>query len=163
MELNWNTTSEAWWSQDSTKIIYREQNFGGAATTVEPGGRNTRLVIARLIDRQPKPYTPPAPISDVRPVGDAVHTGRPGTVARKQRCRRQGTYTVRGAVFGTAEVTLQQNLSGPQPLISDVAVSYDNFSYDGINVINGTEHVFLLLLGRGPSSLPLSSGTPTLR
>ena len=141
--VNWNTTSEAWWTPDSTKIIYKEQNFGGAATSLEPGARNSRLVIVRLTDRQPKPYTPPAPISDVVPWATPYTPGDPEPW-RENNAPPAGTYTVQGTVFGSAQVTIQQNVSGPQPLTSEVAISYDNFSYDGLNVINGNERVTLL-------------------
>lgn len=139
---DWNAGADPHFSPDGTAIVYRERNNGD--TTIEPGGRNTRLVIAHLVDREPHPYTPPDPAPDTIPWATPYTPGDPAPF-RSTLLPPEGTYTLEGTTLGRAEVTITHDTeSGPTPVVGEVAVSYDNFSNDGINVLNGTERVIRL-------------------
>lgn len=147
-DLEWNPRADPHWSPDGTAIAYRELN-GGGAEHADGTGRDSRAIIVRMIEREPQPYTAPAPTPDIVPWGEEYVPGSP-TPFRNTLLPPEGTYTVNGAVFGTAEVTVTHFTGGSTPVVSDVAVSYANFSNDGVNVINGTERVVRL-----PESTPI--------
>lgn len=148
---DWNARADPHFSPDGTAIVYRETNHGVGVPDAETS-RNVRWVIARLVDREPQPYTPPDPAPDVIPWATPYTPGDPEPF-RASLLPPEGTYTLQGAVFGSAEVTIEHDTdSGPTPVMGEVAVSYDNFSLDGINVINGTERAI---------RLPYPQSTPT--
>ncbi len=145
---NWNGMADPRWSYDGTSVAYWQALVtspacGGAnplpCPTYTDNGRHTRLMIARLTSRTPKPYTPPAPRSDVVPWGTPAPEGAPPPV---RILAPAGTWTLRGQSFGSALVHIVHNSAGTQ--ITHVDAAYTNFSDDGIHVINGTESADLL-------------------
>jgi hypothetical protein len=135
----WNARADPHWSPDGTAVVYRDQNSVGAAHA-DGSGRESRAVIARLVEREPQIYTPPAPTPDEVPWGEPYVPGSPPPF-RSTLLPPAGTYTVNGSVNGSAEVTITHFTAGPTPVVEEVSVSYQDFSNDGINVINGTERV----------------------
>jgi hypothetical protein len=141
----WLAGADPAWSPDGTKVVYYQRRFNcdPARTTcknLEPGGRQARLMIASLNDREPStPLPPPDPVDDLIPwgipytPGDALPPSRPIVPA--------GTYTLNG-VSGSAQVIIGTGPSrfkaGDLENIS-VEVTYYNYSADGINFIDGTE------------------------
>jgi hypothetical protein len=97
-------------------------------------------MIARFPDLEPSPAIAPRPASDAVPwgtpytVGDAFPT-RPHLPA--------GTYTVRGALSGSASVMITTDSTNTR--IMAIKVSYANFSDQRGRVINGTESASLLI------------------
>lgn len=152
-DLEWSARADPMFSPDGTSIVYRELNHGVGAPDAETG-RSSRIVIARLVDREPQPYTPPEPAPDVIPWATPYTPGDPMPV-RSTLLTPEGTYTLPGAVFGSAEVTIEHDTtSGPTPVVAEVAVDYDDFSMDGINVINGTERVVRLPFPQSTTTAP---------
>jgi hypothetical protein len=135
----WNARADPHWSPDGTAVVYRDQNSVGAAHA-DGSGREARAVIARLVERTPQPYTPPEPTPDEVPWGEPYVPGSPAPF-RSTLLPPEGTYTVNGLANGSAEVTITHFTDGPTPVIEEVSVSYQDFSNDGINVVNGTERV----------------------
>jgi hypothetical protein len=142
-DQEWSARADPHWSPDSTSIVYRELSHGVGAPDSETG-RDSRIVIARLVEREPQPYTPPEPAPDVISWATPYTPGDPEPF-RSSLLTPEGTYTLQGEASGTAEVTIAHDTtSGPTPVISEVAVTYDNFSMDGANVIDGTERAVRL-------------------
>ena len=132
----WNATSDPRFSPDDTEIVYSEHNFTGA--NQEPGGRDTRLVIARLVDRKPFHWAPPAPAADVVPWAKPYKAGDPEPY-RASAVPPAGVYKLQGKT-GYADVTIKFG-EGSRPVVTEVVATYNNFSLDGLNVINGSESV----------------------
>ncbi|MCX5085682.1 hypothetical protein [Streptomyces sp. NBC_00401] len=139
---NWNAAADPVWLADSTAVVYTENLACGAnptphrcADSTEPGGRNSRVMVARFPDFKPTAPATPAPVSD-RTWGQPYD---PSTPAQPSKPVPTGTYTLRGKVQGSATVQITNNSAGTQSL--SVAVAYRNFSDDGTNIINGTEKV----------------------
>lgn len=153
---NWNAAADPVWLADSTAVVYTENLACGAnpaphrcADSTEPGGRNSRLMIARFPDLKPSAPVTPAPVSD-KTWGQPYD---PSTPVQQPKPVPTGTYTLRGKVQGTATVQITNNSSGTQAL--GIAVSYSNYSDDGTNIINGTEkveHVSNTALGCTPGT-----------
>jgi hypothetical protein len=145
---NWNASADPAWSPDGTAIVYGQRLVtapacGGAnplpcPESNEPGGRRSRLMVARLTSRDPLPVRdePIAPVSDEVPWGTPYE---PGTPIPVRPYPPAGTYTLQGRVFGEAEVEITWNAENTA--ISTVAASYTDFSDDGYHVLNGTESV----------------------
>jgi hypothetical protein len=145
---NWNAMADPSWSPDGTAVVYRQNLVtapacGGAnplpcPESNEPGGRRTRLMIARLTSRDPLPVRdepiPPAP--DEVPWGTPYEPGTPTPVRPYPPA---GTYTLHGRVFGEAEVEITWNAENTT--VSTVSVSYSDYSDDGYHVLNGSESV----------------------
>lgn len=149
----WNVGADPAWSPDGTAIAYYQLLVGPPACNTptppepapcpvshEPGGRLSRLMIARLTDRMATPPQPqPQPVSDTVPWGLSYAAGSPVPPARPQV--PAGTYTLAGRT-GSATVVITH---GPSPLpnqiteVVGVKVTYDRYSADGSNVIDGTE------------------------
>lgn len=139
---NWNAAADPAWLADSTAVVYTENLACGAnptphrcADSTEPGGRNSRVMIARFPDSKPSAPVAPAPVSDKtwgRPYD-------PNTPPQQPKPVPTGTYTLRGKAQGSATVQITDNSSGTQTL--SVAVDYSNYSDDGTNIIDGTEKV----------------------
>lgn len=139
----WSARADPHWSPDSTAIVYRELSHGVGAPDAETG-RDSRIVIARLVEREPQTYTPPEPAPDVIPWATPYTPGDPEPF-RSSLVPPEGTYTLQGTASGAAEVQIvHDTTSGPTPVVSEVAVSYDDFSMDGANLINGTERAIRL-------------------
>jgi hypothetical protein len=141
---NWNGRADPRWSPDGTSIVYWQSLVSAPAcggtnplscpASTEPGGRRTRLMIARLTSRTPTASPVVAPISDVVPWGTPFDPAAPGLVRAHLPA---GTYTLRGKVFGTARFTVTENAA--RSAVASVSASYTNYSDDGVHVINGTE------------------------
>ena len=140
----WVGGADPAWSPDSTAVVYYQRqgcNSGSSCPeSMEPGGRQARLMIARLIDRKPRrskvrrqlvhdeipwgiPYEP----------GDSLPPERPTVPA--------GAYLLR-CEHGWADV---QITDGPSRFNSEhrevaaVTVTYHHCSVDGLTFVDGTE------------------------
>jgi hypothetical protein len=147
---NWNAAADPVWLANSTAVVWAENQVvspacGGAnplpcPVSAEPGGRHSRVMIARFPTLEPSPQVAPRPTSDAVPwgtpytAGDAFPT-RPHLPA--------GSYTVRGARSGSASVVITTDSSGTR--IMTIKVSYANYSDQRGRVINGTESASLLI------------------
>lgn len=141
-DRNWNAAADPAWLADSTAVVYTENLACGAnptphrcADSTEPGGRNSRLMIARFPDFKPTAPVTPAPVSDT--TWGVPYD--PDTTPQAAKPIPAGTYTMRGKAQGSATVRITNNSAGTQPL--SVAVDYRDYSDDGTNIINGTEKV----------------------
>ena len=138
--------ADPWWSLDGTRIVYFQiltvaPDCGGAnplpcPNSTEPGGRTVRLMLATLTSRKPLRWKPMPPIPDIVPWGQPYVPGCPNPVVVPLPA---GNYTLDGKVSGHAEVAFVENSA--QPSVNTVAVTYYNFSDNGINFISGTEKV----------------------
>jgi len=141
----WLAGADPAWSPDSTAVVYYQRRGCNPSPaecppSTEPGGRESRLMIARLTDREPsQPLPPPKPVDDFIPwgtpytFGEQLPPSRPVVPA--------GTYILMGE-SGSAEVVITDGPSrfreGDLEIVS-VAVTYKNYSADGINFVDGTE------------------------
>jgi hypothetical protein len=143
---NWNAAADPDWLANSAAVVWAENFACGAnapgnycAGSPEPGGRNSRVMIARL-GLPPSPAVPPAPILNTAPASWAVpytigQQGLPSFVPPAS-----GTYTINGNVFGSATVVITDNSTGSA--IQSMDVTYHNYvQSQGLNIINGTEDV----------------------
>jgi hypothetical protein len=143
---NWNAMADPRWSPDGTRVVYWQSQVispacGGSnplpcPLPTEPGGRRFRMMIAMFASRKPLSIKPPAPISDDVPWGTPYV---PGSPLPKYTVLPEGTYTLHGTASGSARVTITQ--TADHRGIKTVGVSYENYSDDGENFINGTEQV----------------------
>jgi hypothetical protein len=144
----WNGRANPAWSPDGTNVVYWQALATAPAcgpanpsvptcpTSFEPGGRRTRLMIAKLVSRRPQPLPtgPVQTVSDTVPWGIAYQVGSP---LPSRTHIPAGTYTLNGKVFGSATVVVTENSALTS--VASVSVTFTNFSDDGINIINGTE------------------------
>ena len=143
---NWNARSDPRWSPDGTSVVYWQALVSSPACggvnplrcpdSTEPGGRRSRLMLARLTSRKPLSLPPPAPISDTVRWGTVYE---PGSAFPSRASIPPGTYVLKGKVSGEAKVQIadKPDHSG----IDTISVAYTNYSDDRIHVINGTERV----------------------
>jgi hypothetical protein len=141
----WLAGADPAWSPDSTAVVYYQRRGCNPAPatcppSTEPGGRNSRLLIARLTDRKPsQPLPPPDPVDDLIPWGIPYTLGDPLPPVRP--IVPAGTYTLMGE-SGSAEVVITDGPSrfneGELEVVS-VSVRYANYSADGFNFVDGTE------------------------
>jgi hypothetical protein len=142
----WNGRADPKWSRDGTRIVYTEAITESPACggknplpcfeSTEDGGRNERIMVAQLTDREPFDL----PVVDPRP--DIIPWGTPfppGSSFPDREGVPPGNYTLRGKVSGWADVSLEGDKE--RGLISSVSVTYHNFSDDGLNVLVGSESV----------------------
>jgi hypothetical protein len=142
---NWNAAADPVWLADSSGVVWAENLACGANPTphqcsdsTEPGGRNSRVMMARFPTLPASRPQAPAPISNTAPSKWAIpYTGQalPPSVAFLPA----GTYTIEGPVRGFATVVVTDNGAGTG--IQSIQATYDNYSQDGRHVINGTESV----------------------
>ncbi|MEU5107570.1 MULTISPECIES: hypothetical protein [unclassified Streptomyces] len=139
---HWNAAADPVWLADSTAVVYAENLACGAnptphrcADSTEPGGRNSRLMIARFPDLEPSTAVSPAPVSD-KTWGLPYD---PDTTPEQAKPVPAGTYTLPGRAQGSATVRITNTSAGTQSL--SIAVDYSNYSDDGTNIINGSEKV----------------------
>ena len=142
----WNGRADPAWSPDGTAIVYWQAMVVAPAcgpdqptapvcpTSTEPGGRETRLMIADLTDRQPLDPPQPQPFDMNIPWATRVEPGQP---LPTRRYLPAGTYTLDGDASGAATVVITENAD--KTAISRIDVTYDNYSRDGANIVNGTE------------------------
>lgn len=143
---NWNGRADPKWSPDGTRIVYWQELVmapacGGSnplpcPVSTAQGGRFQRVMVAQLTTRTPLKPEAVAARPDVIPWGTPFELGS-GTPTRP--FPPQGTYTFQGKVSGSAEVVTTESSTGLS--LITVAVTYTNFSDDGINVLVGTEQV----------------------
>ncbi len=143
---NWNAMADPRWSPDGTRVVYWQTEVTSPACggsnplpcppSTEPGGRRYRVMMARFTNRRPISSVPPAPVSDVVPWGTPYV---PGSVAPSRARIAEGTYTLKGALSGSARVTIQD--APDHSAISGVSVVYSDYSDSPGNIINGTESV----------------------
>ncbi|MGD6741752.1 hypothetical protein ACOKM3_07925 [Streptomyces sp. BH106] len=141
-DKNWNAAADPAWLADSTAVVYTENLACGAnptphrcADSTEPGGRNSRLMIARFPD-----FKPSAPVA-APPVSDKTWglPYDPDKAPEQPKPVPTGTYTLRGKAQGAATVRITNNSADTQTLA--LTVDYRDYSDDGTNIINGTEKV----------------------
>lgn len=143
---NWNARADPAWSPDGTRIVYWQSLVTAPACggdnplscpeSTEPGGRRSRLMIAHLVDREPLPI-PGGPV-DVVPVGDWAAPFAPGEAVPSPPVLPPCTYTIEGAVSGSATITIELTESGQA--VGSTSVDYVNFAND-CRIFNGFEMV----------------------
>ncbi len=142
---NWNANADPVWLADSSAVVYEQTMVTAPAcggtnplpcpVSGEPGGRTTRLMIARFPSLTPTPWAPPAPVSDSVPWGTPY---TPGAAFPARPHLPAGTYTLKG-ISGSASVVITTDPSNA--LVMSISVTYNNFNFDFIDAINGTESV----------------------
>lgn len=142
---NWNARADPAWSPDGTNVVYWQAlvtapDCGGdnplpCPVSTEPGGRHSRLMIARLTSRKPLPLD-----RKIDPQPIAVPWGtpyRPGAaMPRRNPEVPEGEFTMNGWVGGSAKVEVRKNAEGRVTFIS---ANYERYTDDGIHVIDGME------------------------
>ncbi|WP_307874258.1 hypothetical protein [Frankia sp. AgW1.1] len=144
----WASRADSYFSPDGTQIVYGQTYpaaadcgpaVGDPATcppSSEPGGRTSRLMLARLTSRTPRAAPAVKPLPDTVAWGTPYHAGDPTPVLPHLPA---GTYTLSGRTAGTAAVTITENST--KTGVMSISVTYTNYDDDGTDVINGTESV----------------------
>ncbi|MEV6341086.1 hypothetical protein AB0M12_40990 [Nocardia vinacea] len=144
-EPNWNAAADPAWLADSTAAVWAENLVttpacGGSnplpcPTSNEPGGRHSRVMIARFDGLRP---TSPPTVASAPDVawGLPYH---PGDTPPAFPHLPGGTYTLDGEKGGQAKVVITEDSS--KALISKIDVTYTDFHNDPYATINGTESV----------------------
>ncbi|MEU9246195.1 hypothetical protein [Streptomyces sp. NPDC048385] len=143
---DWNAGADPRWAPDGTAVVYYERlasapSCGGAnplpcPVSTEPGGRRTRMMIARLVDRRPVHERPVKPVSDRVPWGTPYV---PGSAIPPRPYPPQGTYTLRGKASGSAEVRIVWD--DANTTVKTVSLRYTHYSDDGSGFLEGIESV----------------------
>jgi len=153
----WLGGADPAWSPDGTAVVYYQRwgcnpspSTPCPASTGEPGNRQSRLMVAELTKRQPRPRSQPDPVDDAIPWGMPYEAGDPLPPVRATV--PEGTYTLTGKK-GWAEVVVSEGPSrfnlGETEVVS-VEVTYHHYSADGVNFVDGTEAG---IRGSGPTTL----------
>jgi hypothetical protein len=155
---NWNAAADPVWLADSTAVVWAE-NYACAANpstlptcppTSEPGGRFSRVMIARFPTLPPSPAVAPAPIPDNLAASWAIpYTYNVTPLPGPGSPIPTGMYVIVGKVRGSASVQITSSSTA----FERIAATFNNYSDDGIHVINGTESV---QKDPSPPALPLS-------
>jgi hypothetical protein len=146
---NWNAAADPLWLADSTAVVWSENFAPGAnpsahkaAGSTEPGGRNSRTMIARFPSLQPSKNNAPPPTSDTVPW--AIPFNVTTDTAPSRVDMPGGTYTLFGHK-GSADVTITENSA--RTADTGVEVTYMNFQMqeqfndEPPGMLNGTESV----------------------
>lgn len=143
---NWNGRADPRWNRDGASLVYYQQIVyapacGGSNPLPCPistaqGGRVDRVFLARFPNRKPVPWKPLSPVPDVVPWGVKYVPGSEGPVVPHLSA---GNYTLQGKVTGAADVSLVEDANKTR--IVSVAVTYHNYSDDGLNYFRGYEEV----------------------
>ncbi|WP_157734993.1 hypothetical protein [Pseudofrankia inefficax] len=141
----WNTAADPAWLADSTAVVYTENLACGANPTphkcpdsTEPGGRNSRTMIARF-------PTLPASKAVAPPVTSDRTWGLPATQGQQlppPTPLPAGTYTVDGKVSGSASVVITHNAA--DTAIASIDVTFRDVVDKPGYVLNGTEKVSIV-------------------
>lgn len=145
----WNARADPIWSPDGTQIVYHQKqalppDCGGdnplpCYPSTAEGGRQQRMMLAKLTSRTPVQPQPVTPVPETIPWATKyVPGGEPLT----RPFPAPGNYTLAGRSAGFANVTLEANEEGSA--LTAVSVSYTDFSDDGENVLNGYEKVVVV-------------------
>jgi hypothetical protein len=142
----WNGRADPAWSPDGTDVVYWQALVTAPAcgnanplpcpASKEPGGRRTRFMVARLTSRKPLPPRRVTPVPDTVPWGIPFH---PGDAYPLRDHLPAGSYTLAGQRSGSAAVTIAENPAKTD--VTSVAVTYKDYSNDGLETLNGTERV----------------------
>ncbi|CAI6029900.1 unnamed protein product [Clonostachys chloroleuca] len=153
---NWNGRADPAFSKDGTKIVFWQALVvapacGGANPLPCPqstaqGGREYRVMLAKLTSREP---TTPPPAFEVPDVIPWAVQFQPGTELPSKSYLSPGEYTLAGKKSGSAHVSLLPDEAGQ---IDTVVVNYMDYSDDGTHIINGYENVTRSILGGDPWS-----------
>ena len=143
---NWNARADPRWSPDGTRVVYWQAQVTSPACggsnplpcppSHEPGGRRSRVMMARFTSRKPLSMKPPATLSDSISWATPYIPGSPMPILSPIP---EGTYTLYGTVSGSARVSIKQ--TADHRGIAAVAVAYDNYSDIAGSAINGSESV----------------------
>lgn len=141
----WNAGADPWFSPDGTKIVYWQTQTvspacGGANPlpcyeSKEPGGAQSRLLIAHLTSRKPLPTKSPKTLPDVVPWAAAYV---PGTTYSAKPIPH-GNFTLKGKYAGHAAAAITPNDAGTA--VGKVVVVYHNFSDDGLGAFSGYQNI----------------------
>lgn len=144
---NWNGRADPAWSPDGTKVVYWQAlvttpSCGGnnplpCPVSAEPGGRHTRLMIADLISRKPQKIRTVKPVPDRVPWGVPYEPGKDFSSMPDQI--PPGKYILRGKTSGLADIEIRGGKGGRS--LGYISVTYEDFTDDGLHIINGTESV----------------------
>ena len=142
---NWNAAADPVWLASNNAVVYAENlacaaNAPGltCAASTEPGGRSSRLMIARLalpsvVSAAPKPIPDDAPAAWAIPYTQGQTLPTPTAIP-------SGTYTIQGNVSGSATVVITDNSTNTA--VQKMSIVYNNYVQTRAqNVINGTETV----------------------
>ncbi|KAJ4262864.1 hypothetical protein NW762_006477 [Fusarium torreyae] len=149
---NWNGRADPALSHDGTRITYWQDivvapQCGGSNPLKCPistaqGGREYRIMVAKLTSQKPKspspvfkipnflPWAMPFPPGAALPIGDGM---------------RPGNYILRGQNSGYAHMKLIG-----EPRISNLTVDYSDYPDDGQHFINGYENVTVTVAADNP-------------
>ncbi|MEJ5979296.1 hypothetical protein WG901_21765 [Novosphingobium sp. PS1R-30] len=151
---NWNARADPAWSPDGTNVVYWQALVtapacGGAnplpcPTSTEPGGRHSRLMIARLPDRKPLPLGRVARPGKITVPWGAAY--KPGDPMPARMGVPEGKFTLAGRKGGSARVEIRK--TGGR--VAFVSASYEAFTDDGEHVIDGTESAAMEMKGGKP-------------
>lgn len=142
----WNGRADPTWSPDGTNIVYWQALVtapacGAGQSTApscpvshEPGGRQTRLMLAHFTSRKPIAVTQVQAAKDEIPWGIPYKTGE--ALPRRTHLP-SGTYKLTGQVSGEATVVITEN--SEKTGVAKVEVTYRDYSRDGLDIVNGTE------------------------
>ncbi|KAI0490557.1 hypothetical protein F4859DRAFT_12265 [Xylaria cf. heliscus] len=142
----WNGRADPRFSLDVTRVAYWQALVVSPACggtnplpcpdSTEPGGRTERALVAHFTQRQPKVVQPVDLMTENIPWGTPYE---PGVSLPSPPFPPKGVYTLDGLESGYAEVVFTEIDSGAA--LSSVAVTYKNFSDDGLTFLNGYENV----------------------
>lgn len=143
---NWNGMADPKWSLDGTKIVYwqalvqppacGESNPFPCPDSTAAGGRTSRIMLASLTSRESVSKQVIIEAPDVVPWATPF---TPGNSDPEYPMLFAGNYSLYGRTCGYANVTIVPTSSGKG--VATVAVTYYNFSSDGLSILNGYERV----------------------
>lgn len=148
---NWNARADPAWSPDGTNVVYWQAlvtspDCGGTnplpcPISTEPGGRHTRLMIARLPERSPLlPGRKIVPANLSVPWGTRYRAG--DSMPKRYPSAPAGKFEMAGWKGGKAEVEIRKTANDR---ISYVSATYTGFTDDGIHIIDGRESAELVI------------------
>ncbi|KAH6980873.1 hypothetical protein BKA56DRAFT_486732 [Ilyonectria sp. MPI-CAGE-AT-0026] len=142
----WNGQADPRWSPDSTRLVYWEAHVespacGGANPlpcypSKEPDGKDIRIVLASFTSRKPSKFVPVAPVPDNVPWAKLYV---PGGSTEEREGLPPGQFILKAKVTGYAKV--QVGRTGNATDSNQIAVTYNNYSDDGMTFLNGWENV----------------------